>query len=66
MSDSDTILHEADKAFAELDKARRAVVQAEAKLNGLRQRYSAATGTFGLRLEALRIAVDVRFGRRAA
>lgn len=66
MSDSEAILREADKAFAELDKARVAVAAAEAKLNNLRQRYAGATGTFGLRLEALRMAVDVRFGRRAA
>lgn len=66
MSDLDTILKQADAAFIAFDKAQRAVIAADAKLRELRSRYGIATGTYGVRLEGLRHAVDVRFGRRAA
>lgn len=66
MSELDTILKEADKAFAKLAKAQRDVLAAEAEVNSLRARYGTATGTFGLRPEAFRHAVEARFGKRAA
>lgn len=66
MSDLDQIIREAEKAFTALDKAQRAVIDADNKLRALRSRYGEATGVYGMRLEGLRRAVEARRGRHAA
>jgi len=62
----DLVLREAEKAFRRFDKARADMRAAEDELRNLCRRYDMTSGCRGIRVESLRIAIEHRFGKRAA
>lgn len=62
----DTVLRDAEKAFRRFDKARNDMRVAEDDLRALCRRYDMTSGCRGIRTESLRIAIEHRFGKRAA